>query len=360
MDSAFINRPMSIALDLVRANAALAVLVGHAAQLRLYTGPWPFTVMLQHNAVVVFFVLSGLVIATSVERKRMTLPDYVIARCARILPVALFAMVFTLTAFAIAVKLAPQSVAVRDFDHLTARILLPLFFLGESHVGLGTVWNAPFWSLCYEVWCYALFGAAFFLRGRQRILWIALLALIAGFKVLMLLPIWLMGVWVARKGANYGMGTLAAIGYITAGLLMSTVATVGAKPTAKILVQASDLPLNFSVYVLTDLLLGIAVTLCFIGLRPLADKAAGVLQCCERPIRAAAGISFTLYVLHWPILLLLGSFSITAGESLSAFIGFLAAICLFCAAVAAVIERKDFFACKIIEGFRPRLQPSEA
>jgi peptidoglycan/LPS O-acetylase OafA/YrhL len=356
MDSAFINRPMSITLDLVRASAALAVLVGHAAQLGLYTGAWPFSVMLQHNAVVVFFVLSGLVIATSIERKQMSLPDYVVARCARILPVALFALAFTLTAFTIAGKFAPQSMAVEDFDHLTARIVLPLFFLSESQVGHGAVWNAPFWSLCYEVWYYALFGAAFFLRGRQRVLWLALLALIAGFKVLILLPIWLMGVGVARSRVNNETGALAAIGYLAAGLLMGVIATADAEPVAQMLFQAVGVSLHFSEHVLTDLLLGAAVTFGFVGLRPLADKAAGILQRCERPIRAAAGMSFTLYVLHWPMLLLLRSFSITAGESLPAFAGFLVAICLVCAAVATVIERKDFFARRIIEGFRPQLR----
>jgi peptidoglycan/LPS O-acetylase OafA/YrhL len=356
MDLAFINRPMSITLDLVRASAALAVLVGHAAQLGLYTGAWPFTVMLQHNAVVVFFVLSGLVIATSIERKKMTLVDYVIARCARILPVALFAMAFTVAVFIIAVKLAPQSIAIEDFDHLTARIVLPLFFFSESQIGLGAVWNAPFWSLCYEVWYYAIFGAAFFLRGRPRVLWIALLALMAGFKILILLPIWLMGVWLAHRRANDGTATLASVGYLIAGLLIAVVATVDAEHTAQMLFQATGLNLGFSEHVLTDLLLGVAVTLCLVGVRPLADKAAGILQFCERPIRSAAGMSFTLYVLHWPILLLLHSLSITGGESLPAFLGLLAAMCLFCAAVATVIERKDFFARKAIEGFRTHLQ----
>jgi peptidoglycan/LPS O-acetylase OafA/YrhL len=356
MDSAFINRPMSITLDLVRASAALAVLVGHSVQLGLYTGAWPFTVMLQHNAVVVFFVLSGLVIATSIERKKMTLPDYVIARCARVLPVALFAMVFTLTAFVIAVKLAPQSIAIEDFNHLTARIVLPLFFLSESQIGLGAVWNAPYWSLCYEVWYYAIFAAAFLLRGRPRILWIALLALMAGFKILILLPIWFMGVWLAHRRANNGAAKLAAVGYLIAGLLIAVVTTADAEPIAQMLFQATGLSLGFSEHVLTDLLLGVAVTLCLIGTRPLADKAAGILQFCEGPIRSAAGMSFTLYVLHWPLLLLLRSFSITGGESLPAFLGLLGAICLFCAIVATLIERKDFFARKVIEGFRPHLQ----
>ena len=80
----FISRPLSICLDMLRTAAALVVLVFHMAQIGLYTGPFPKWPMAQHYAVVVFFVLSGLVITASMQRRRSNLADYALSRAARI------------------------------------------------------------------------------------------------------------------------------------------------------------------------------------------------------------------------------------------------------------------------------------
>jgi len=70
-------------------------------------------------------------------------------------------------------------------------------FLSQSGAAYGPVWNPPYWSLCYEVWYYALFGAAVYLPPARRMLWLVLLAAIAGPRILLLLPVWLAGVWLA-------------------------------------------------------------------------------------------------------------------------------------------------------------------
>lgn len=56
--------------------------------------------------------------------------------------------------------------------------------------------NGPFWSLTYEVVYYFGFGIAAFLKGRQRVALMLVLALVAGPRILLLAPIWLMGVGV--------------------------------------------------------------------------------------------------------------------------------------------------------------------
>ncbi len=50
-----------------------------------------------------------------------------------------------------------------------------------------------FWSLSYEVWYYAIFAAVFFARGRVRWCVVPLLMLIAGPRILLLSPPWLLG-----------------------------------------------------------------------------------------------------------------------------------------------------------------------
>ena len=101
----FITAPLSVTLDLVRFLAALVVLVCHAAQAKLYSGRFPDIPLAQHYAVVVFFVLSGLVITASVQRRRTSFGQYAIARAARILPVSVAAMAFATSAFVIVTAL---------------------------------------------------------------------------------------------------------------------------------------------------------------------------------------------------------------------------------------------------------------
>src|SRR5687768_4433889 len=195
----FITRPMSLWLDFVRAVAALVVVVGHAHQLGIYTGYYPFSIALQNNAVIVFFVLSGLVIATATDRREDSLSSFVIARVSRIVPVAVVA---TLVALAIAALDANFGTALvfeedRSWND-PVETLQALLFLSESYNSNFAV-NPVHWSLCYEVWFYALFAAATFARGYRRWLWFGGLGLVAGPNVLLLLPVWLVGVWLARS-----------------------------------------------------------------------------------------------------------------------------------------------------------------
>ena len=66
----FITRPLSIALDGLRFLSALGVLAPHAAEFYDLKEAMPFTLRLSHGSVIVFFVLSGLVIADSALRRR--------------------------------------------------------------------------------------------------------------------------------------------------------------------------------------------------------------------------------------------------------------------------------------------------
>ncbi len=166
----FVTRPLSICLDLVRFAAALVVLVCHAAQAGLYSGRLPGTPLAQHYAVVVFFVLSGLVIAASAARRRSTLGAFAIARAARILPVSVAALIFSTMAYLVTAALGGPAMHNDTYGQLSlGGTVLPLLFLSESTWGAGPVWNPPYWSLCYEVWYYALFGAAVYLRGPGRV-----------------------------------------------------------------------------------------------------------------------------------------------------------------------------------------------
>lgn len=337
----FVTGPMSTVLDLARGLSALAVLVFHAVQTGLYRGPFPDWPLAQHFAVVVFFVLSGLVIASSVDRRPQTLRDFALARASRILPVSLPALAFATLAFVVATGLGAPPLHADHYGVLTWRgALTPLLFLDQSAVGSGPVWNPPYWSLSYEVWYYALFAVATFLRGGRRLAWLALLALLAGPRVLLLMPAWLVGVVLARAAfvrlANWRAGLAVAIA--STGLAVAHSALI--QPGRLALAELVGPALGFSRFAASDLALALAVAGVLIGLRPVANRWPQVVERIAGPARWLAGISFTLYLFHWPMLNLCTVAGIGADESPLGFAAILLAIVALCHAIARVTEHQ--------------------
>lgn len=338
----FITAPFSTVLDLLRFGAALVVLVCHAAQAGLYAGPFPDVPLAQHYAVVVFFVLSGLVIAASVQHKRTTFADFIIARAARILPVSVAALAFGTAAFVLVTASGGSAQHTDTYGELTIRgTLLPLVFLSESAWGAGPVWNPPYWSLCYEVWYYALFGAAVLLRGRTRIATLGLFALLAGPRVLLMMPVWMVGVALATSNFARRIGPRAGAALVAGGLIAAWYHTAALMPGLKLL-KALAGPfgdqLSYSRFALSDFVLALAVAAILAGLRPLASARPAPWRVIAPALRKLAGFSFTLYLFHWPILLLAKSAGIVAGPSIVLFALGIAAVLAVCYAISLGTE----------------------
>ena len=340
----FITRPLSICLDLVRFAAALIVLVCHAVQSGLYSGWFPDIPLAQHYAVVVFFVLSGLVIAASAQQRRSTLTQFAIARAARILPVSLAALAFATGMFIIVTALGGSAMHTDTYGDLSLRgTVLPLLFLSESSWGAGPVWNPPYWSLCYEVWYYALFGAAVYLRGGLRIAVLIVCALLAGPRILLLLPIWLVGVVLALTPLARRTGPLTGALLLAAGLAGAWFHTAVVLPgwhLMQALTAPFELHLSFSRFALSDLLLAVAVATAFAGLRPLTTRWPAPWLALERPARLLAGFSFTLYLFHWPLLLLAKTIGLVAGTSKPGFALEILGLIAVSYAISLVTERQ--------------------
>lgn len=341
----FIDRPLSIALDAVRGVAALVVLLGHCVQQGIYTGPWPFSDILQHQAVVIFFVLSGLVIADSALRRPTTLTQYAIARFARVMPVAVFAVLFSLLAWTVG-HAAPHgiiAVPARFDEPGIAAVVMPLTFLSETEWGVGPLWNAPYWSLVYEVWYYALFGAAFYLRGWARWAVLAVLVPLAGVRVLLLLPAWLLGVALARFGPARPLAEGWAALLIVAGMAVGVLADeliFGLAPLVDALAGRVAGDLYMSRYALSDWLLAAAVAMAFVGLKSFAAQRAAQLERVQGPIRWLADCSFTLYLIHWPILNLLHGYGVSTGSNPVGLLAIMALIVAFSGQVAKLTEHR--------------------
>jgi peptidoglycan/LPS O-acetylase OafA/YrhL len=167
---------------------------------------------LAHAAVVIFFVISGFVISFSTFSKERELKQYALARLSRLYSVVVPALVLTALLQAVGSVLNPVVYAQlsRGFD--LPRYFLTAFFLQCFWViAASPPTNAPFWSLAYELWYYALFAAFMLIRPGHLRLWAVItISLAAGPEILLLLPCWLVGVGV------YVLHDRIAVGPVTA------------------------------------------------------------------------------------------------------------------------------------------------
>lgn len=304
----FIDRPMSITLDALRFLFALGVLTMHTADWYGRSEQMIFSQRLSRGCVIGFFVLSGLVIADSALRRRSSLRDYAIARAARILPVAVPTVLLSAVVYVLVKQLdgpLPDGFAAEGIR----AILTSLVFMNESPlVGISAWGNTPYWSLCYEVWYYALFGAGFFLTGAKRIVALCALGLLAGFNVLLLFPLWLAGAWLTRSAWARSLSASQGVIYLVGCMAMLQVIRLFDTRALFALREVVPFSLSMSEWVASDYPLAATMVVGLAALRPLANLAADWLDRWERPIRWLASFSFSLYLVHFPLLALMVRF----------------------------------------------------
>jgi peptidoglycan/LPS O-acetylase OafA/YrhL len=291
-----INPGLSVYLDLVRFGAALVVVLSHIWPL-MFPGIrifWP-----GHSAVVVFFVLSGFVIS-STSRPEAGFGVYVLHRIARIFPLVLAAVFMSIVlSFFVGGNGLPNA---ESHGTNWKDIFLNFLFLGQSWGNDLLPYNAPFWSLNYEVWYYVLFGIWYY--HRSRILLICA-ALVAGPKILLLMPVWLLGVLLHRLmtplGRSQAMGIfLLSLG---AGLLFLWL-DVGMYIREAMRIVWPDL-ISFaqgSNQFVGDFLLGVIVSVNFLAVSSLNMR---LLLKFDAMIRYFSSFTFSIYIFHMPLTVLI-------------------------------------------------------
>ncbi|MDQ2821586.1 MAG: acyltransferase [Pseudomonadota bacterium] len=281
---------MSIYLDLVRFLAAVCVVLYHSWP-RLFPEShikWP-----GHEAVVVFFVLSGYVIAHAAMRPGMTTAVYAQHRIARIVPVAWLAL---LLGIALTLVL-PEPMTLRALAGST--IANMLFVAQSGWAFIDAPHNPPFWSLNYEVWYYVIFGCWLFARGWRRTVLTALAIIVAGPKIMLLFPVWLYGVWLYRRMPQFQPRTAWIVFVLTlvAGALGTWLNISDLLRSALYAAFPPAWHLHYSTQFLYDLLLGVAVALNFAAVASLAPGLS-VPPKLASGIRSLASYTFSLYVFH--------------------------------------------------------------
>jgi peptidoglycan/LPS O-acetylase OafA/YrhL len=293
----------SLYCDILRLGAALVVLFGHASHQALSGGFLWWLGHVGHAAVIIFFVLSGFIIAYVSATSETGLAEYSAARLARLYSVVIPAIVLTYLLDTIGQAHNP-SLYYAGWENMPVwRAVAALLFLSESGAGeLSLYSNSSFWTLPFEFWYYVMFGAAMFLRGPWRVAAVIVSALIAGPRILLLFPVWLSGVAAYHASQRRPVGKWALtffVGSATLALLGFAARETGAIPSYG---DVAYLPFAFS---LADYIIGVGVAL---NLYAASSLAFAFLEPFKDGIRSAAGMTFSLYLFHLPIMFCVAAF----------------------------------------------------
>ncbi len=266
---------------------------------------------LGHKFVMVFFVLSGYLIAYSTIGKQKTLEQYFIDRLSRLYSVVFPALVFTYLIDFIGCKLNPDFYYSQIAPNgQPIRFLTNFFFLQQ-------IWNlctkpsanTVFWSISYEFWYYILFGILYYLNGYKKWIWGIVILCIIGPKIILLGPVWLMGVVAYRLTQSTKIIKLP----FTWLFFITLFITVGLNFTHYLefkmeVYSFGQPPLFFSSFFIYDWLYGLLVSInifCF----AMMNKEKSLLKenIIQQSIKYLAGKTFSLYLYHIPTLLFLAA-----------------------------------------------------
>ena len=325
-----IDPGLSIYFDFIRIIAAVIVLLHHLWPLLFpeFPLPWP-----GHEAVVVFFVLSGYVIAYTASTPTTRLTTYAGHRAVRILSVAIPALLLSIAVAPFADGAYIQNAGPMEigFDHFLFSMLINAVFLGQSF-GLNEhpPFNPPFWSICYEVWYYVIFAAWTYSSRRWRIALTVVALALAGTKIVFLLPVWLLGVWLFHNMPKlhqrnalilFGASTLAAFTFYW------TSASHLIRAHAFLVAPDLMASLNGSNQFVGDFILGLFVTANFTAIASLGT-CLRPLRHVEKTIRYASTYTLSTYLYHMPLAVLIwNGFGVHDAISFSCLmIGFIVAL----------------------------------
>ncbi|SIS52576.1 Peptidoglycan/LPS O-acetylase OafA/YrhL, contains acyltransferase and SGNH-hydrolase domains [Roseivivax lentus] len=342
------SRGFSLYLDALRFGAACLVLLSHWAYPRFTEGRhlWLRELNLGSDAVVVFFVLSGLVVAYAATEKDRASGRFAFQRLTRLWSVALPALVLGLALDRTGATLWPAAYDGWWYTPagLGETLIRGLSFTsqwGGDMLRLGT--NGPYWSLSYEAAFYLLFALWLWTSGMRRLVLIACAMVLIGPRILLLMPAWLMGVWLWHRIAAGNLPARTASLALAAGapVLYAAALALGA-PDALSAQSAALLGLphmgsfGFSDEFAWNALLGLLVGAHLLGVAGLArGRSPGE----GRAIRWLAGGSFSLYLVHYPVLQFLSPAMGARPGGLLGDLTLLAVTLAVCFVFAAAFER---------------------
>lgn len=304
----------SLYLDMVRFSAAMIVFLEHFREItthafhdfwKLHPRWFNYSSPLSHAAVMVFFVLSGFVIAHVTATREKTALSYCASRFARLYSVVIPALILVAVTNHLEVLKYPFIFDRATVTHIG--VPAPLYYLGTAlFVGHFWLWpqleppNIPFWTMSFEVAYYV--GIALVLFGSRRVCVLGLIALAvaAGPTIVLLAPTWLLGYCAYHISRRWQLPANAALVIWLASTLLVLLCP---------LIETSiDIRLRFLSIpnpTLGNLLACYAASICFtasvLGFAGIADYAEPLLRPISAQIRWLGSLTFSLYLFHAPI-----------------------------------------------------------
>jgi peptidoglycan/LPS O-acetylase OafA/YrhL len=288
------------------------------------------------------------------------------ARVSRIYSVGILAIVITYISDTVGRSYDPNHYLGFGFYNTENGVALfkNLTFVNElwfEHSVYGT--NEPYWSLGFEVWYYIFFGLVYFLPGRYKLVAAIAWILVCGPKIALYLPLWLMGVAAynctvrgclyIRKYHAVMFMILTIILYIVVKKLFSQTTLMRA-PMFEWYGYESEI-VSFVYF----MLIGCLVSVNIISFDILIRNRTFFSSSFERWLRWFAGASFTLYLMHMPILILIGTFVPNIKSSmLLGIISIILTLLLILGLAELGERRKRAYACTISWIFGLRVPPS--
>jgi len=303
---------LSTFLDLLRILAALAVFLGHT-NFHWFWNPSSIGPQNGQDYVIVFFVLSGFVIAWSTDKKvDLTINQYLFERITRLWSVVLPALIIGCAIDYWGRMIHPPTYQnIVSPDHLWARYVISVSFFHESwFLSIRPGSNAPLWSLSYEFFYYLIFGFVQLIPTLGRkILAVTIASLLAGPKVLLLFPCWLIGAITFKLCKNYKLNSLASLLFFlpSAWFLIDRMSTRWHHWSPWEIPGLGLPPLFYSAKPLDDYLTAFACGLLILGINHWLPLQARSGNHFKTTIRHLAGCSFTLYAIHFPLMAFLAA-----------------------------------------------------
>jgi len=293
-------------LDAMRIAAALTVMYLHAhnlwfpAQVHNATEPGEWS----HASVIVFFVLSGYVIAHTTASNNRGGKQYAVARLSRLCSIVIPALLITAVIQFIVSNVNAELLKSYSRGFSGLRYFLCGLFLNNTwFFSMSPPINGALWSLSFEFWYYAIFGLWLFRgKGTKGLLLPLVACLIAGPQILVMMPIWLAGC-VAYSLKRPTLRAAIAWPLVFVSIFCAGLVVMHMPPMPFIIGT------NYLLYAnqfFTDWVTG----LCFAVALWLLPQGAAAPK--HQPARAGwfrklADLTFPLYVLHYPLLILWGA-----------------------------------------------------
>ncbi|HSS13192.1 MAG TPA: acyltransferase [Rhizomicrobium sp.] len=306
------KRGLSLYLDLVRFSAAAIVFAEHFRERtkRTFSEFWvshPFVYThlfpLSQTAVIVFFVLSGFVIAHVLATRERTPLEYAASRFGRLYSVVVPTLLLMIAVNYFITLRYPHAFDSQGdavtvfFDYLKTSVFVSNFWLWREF----EITGAPFWSLSVEVTFYVGIALLVFIKGRARILSLLLLCLAAGPTAILLAPTWLAGYGAYHLSRQRRLpAPAAAIGWlISLGLLLlcPLIEMQMRQPMPFLRMPDKHVGEILAAYAGASLF-----ALNILAFNDFSDRAEPVLGRVSGLIRWLGSITFALYMFHMSIL----------------------------------------------------------